>query len=184
MNLANLLTIIRIFLIPVFIILIGYNKPLWALIVFAIAGLTDALDGYIARKFNQETLLGKILDPIADKSLLISSFIFIYNSDLKVKFPFWYVVIVISRDMFILLGSLVIYFIKGNLKIEPSIFGKATTFFQILSIITILLANIIPINKFIIDSVIYVSSIFTILSAITYLNTGLEQLKNTDRQTE
>jgi cardiolipin synthase len=168
----------------VFIILIGYNKPLWALIVFAIAGLTDALDGYIARKFNQETLLGKILDPIADKSLLISSFIFIYNSDLKVKFPFWYVVIVISRDMFILLGSLVIYFIKGNLKIEPSIFGKATTFFQILSIITILLANIIPINKFIIDSVIYVSSIFTILSAITYLNTGLEQLKNTDRQTE
>ena len=184
MNLANLLTIIRIFLIPVFIILIGYNKPLWALIVFAIAGLTDALDGYIARKFNQETLLGKILDPIADKSLLISSFIFIYNSDLKVKFPFWYVVIVISRDMFILLGSLVIYFIKGNLKIEPSIFGKATTFFQILSIITILLANIIPINKFIIYSVIYVSSIFTILSAITYLNTGLEQLKNTDRQTE
>jgi len=178
MNLANILTIIRIFLVPLFIISIGYNKPLLALSIFAIAGLTDALDGYIARRFNQETLLGKILDPIADKFLLVSSFIFIYNSNFEVRMPFWYVVIVISRDIFILLGSLVIYLIKGNLKIEPSIFGKATTFFQIVSIITILVANIIPIDKHIIDGTIYISSIFTILSALTYLNMGLEQLKN------
>ncbi len=179
MNIANILTIIRIFLVPLFIIYIGYNKPLWALIIFAIAGLTDAIDGYIARKFNQETLLGKILDPIADKFLLVSSFIFIYNSNLEIRMPFWYVVIVISRDIFILLGSLVIYLIKGNLKIEPSIFGKATTFFQIVSIITILLANIIPLDRYLIDGSIYISSIFTILSALTYLHMGLEQLKNT-----
>ncbi|MDQ7055123.1 MAG: CDP-alcohol phosphatidyltransferase family protein [Persephonella sp.] len=66
-----------------------------------IAGLTDALDGFVARRFNQITTLGKILDPIADKALLISSFVFIYTSDLAVKFPYWYVVIVISRDIYI-----------------------------------------------------------------------------------
>ncbi len=176
MNLANILTILRIFLVPIFIISIGYNKPLLALTIFTIAGLTDALDGFIARKFNQETILGKVLDPIADKSLLISSFIFIHNSELDIKFPYWFVVIVISRDIFILLGSSVIYLLKGSLKVEPTIFGKATTFFQILSIIVILTANIIFVPYIIIDFVIYITTMFTIISALTYLQKGLKQI--------
>ena len=176
MNLANLLTILRIFLIPFFIISLGYNKPLIALIIFSIAGITDAIDGFIARKFNQETVLGKILDPIADKTLLISSFIFIYNSNLTVKFPYWFVVIVISRDIFILLGSSVIYLLKGNLKVEPTIFGKATTFFQILSIIIILSANILDVPYIIINIVMCITIAFTIISALTYLQNGLKQL--------
>ncbi|WP_457641919.1 CDP-diacylglycerol--glycerol-3-phosphate 3-phosphatidyltransferase [Persephonella sp.] len=177
MGLANQLTILRIFLVPVFIIFIGYNKPLYALITFFIAGLTDALDGYIARKFNQVTTLGKILDPIADKTLLVSSFIFIYNSDMVIKFPFWYVVLVISRDIYILAGSTLIYFIKGGLDVSPSIFGKATTFFQILSVIVILVANITFIENIYVNSVIYAATVFTILSTITYTYEGIQKLK-------
>ncbi len=177
MNLANQITILRIFLIPVFIILIGYNKPLYALIVFIVAGLTDALDGFVARRFNQITVLGKILDPIADKALLVSSFVFIYTSDLTVKFPYWYVVIVISRDVYILLGSALIYFLKGYLDVKPSVFGKATTFFQILSVITVLVANITVIPDWTVWGVIYTATFFTVLSTLTYTYDGIQQLK-------
>jgi len=177
MGLANQLTILRIFLIPVFVILIGYNKPLYALVVFIIAGLTDALDGFIARKFNQITTLGKILDPIADKALLVSGFIFIYTSDLQVKFPYWYVVIVISRDIYILLGSALIYFMKGYVDVRPSVFGKATTFFQIISVVAVLIANITYVPQIYIDWIIYTASFFTILSTITYTYDGFQQIK-------
>ena len=177
MGLANQLTILRIFLIPVFVILLGYNKPEYALAIFIIAGLTDALDGYVARKFNQVTTLGKILDPIADKGLLISSFIFIYTSNLSIKFPYWFVVIVISRDIYILLGSALIYFMRGNLEVHPSIFGKATTFFQIMSVIVVLLANITFIPDILVNGIIYSASFFTVLSTLTYTYDGLQQLK-------
>ncbi len=176
MGIANQITILRIFLIPVFVIFLGYNKPLYALITFLIAGVTDALDGFVARKLNQVTTLGKVLDPIADKALLISAFIFVYNSNLSVKFPYWFVVIVISRDVYIILGSLIIYLLKGNLEVRPSIYGKLTTFFQILSVLVILSANIIYIPLEIVYTVIYIATIFTVLSALTYTYEGLRQL--------
>ncbi len=178
MGLANQLTILRIFLIPVFIICLGYNKPICALSIFILAGITDALDGYIARKFNQITTLGKILDPIADKALLVSSFIFIYNSDLLVKFPFWFVVLVISRDIYILSGAALIYYLKGSLDVRPSVFGKATTFFQILSVVLVLCGNIFKIESVYINGVIYIATFFTVLSTITYTYEGFQQLKN------
>ncbi len=177
MGLANLLTIFRIFLIPVFIICLGYNKPLCALMVFAVAGITDALDGFVARKLNQITKLGKILDPIADKALLISSFIFIYNSNLSIKFPFWFVVLVISRDIYILSGAALIYYLKGSLEVKPSIFGKLTTFFQIITIITVLLINIINLPEVLLTIFIYITTFFTVLSTLTYTYEGIQQLK-------
>jgi len=166
-------------LVPIFIIFIGYNKPLYALLTFIIAGLTDALDGYIARKFNQITNLGKILDPIADKVLLVSAFIFIYNSNFEIKFPYWFIVLVISRDIYLIAGSTLIYFFKGFVKIKPSIFGKATTFFQILAVISILVANIflLPAEYLIyLNYMIYTTAFFTILSAVDYTYKGLYQL--------
>jgi len=177
LSIANYITVFRIFLIPVFIIFLGYGKPLYALVVFMVAGLTDALDGFIARKFNQITTLGKILDPIADKALLISSFVFIYVSDLPVKFPYWFVVIVISRDVYILLGSALIYLLKGYLDVRPSIFGKATTFFQILSVVVVLVANIIQIPELAVECCIYTAAFFTVLSTITYTYDGIQHLK-------
>ncbi len=178
MGIANQITILRIFLIPVFIIFLGYNKPLYALIVFVIAGVTDALDGFLARKLNQITTLGKILDPIADKALLLSAFIFIYNSNLDIKFPFWYVVIVISRDFYILTGSLLIYLLKGQIEIRPSILGKATTFFQILSVVVVLVANITFVSFEVIYATIYIATIFTFASAVGYTYEGIKQLTN------
>ena len=159
-----------------FIIFVGYNKPLYALLVFVIAGITDALDGYIARKFNMISTLGKILDPIADKALLISAFIFIYTSNLEIKFPFWLVVFVISRDIYLLSGSALIYFLKGNVKIKPSIFGKFTTFFQILSVIMMLTANIYSIPNIYINIILYITAFLTVISAITYTMDGLKQI--------
>ncbi len=176
MGLANQITILRIFLIPVFIIFLGYNKPLYALITFIVAGITDALDGFVARKLNQITTLGKILDPIADKVLLISAFIFIYNSNLEIKFPYWFVVIVISRDIYIVMGSLIIYVLKGSLNVRPSIYGKLTTFFQILSVVITLLANITYIPLQFVYTVIYIATIFTLISALTYTYDGFKQL--------
>lgn len=177
-NIANILTLTRLFLVPAFIIAIWYQKPLIALIIFTTAGLTDALDGYVARKFNQVSQFGKILDPIADKALLISAFVFIFNSQLQIKFPFWYVVLVISRDLYILAGSFIIYFIKGYLKVNPSIFGKATTFFQIATVIYTLLANINLnfYNEFIYDALLSTTFLFMILSSLTYTYDGFRQL--------
>lgn len=180
MGLANKLTLLRIFLVPLFIILLGYNQPLYALIVFTIAGLTDAIDGYIARKRDEITLFGKIVDPIADKTLLLSAFIFIYNSNLVYKFPFWFVVLVISRDMYILLGSALIYLIKGHLKVNPSVFGKATTFFQIGTVIYTLTINIDSrlYNEVVYDGLIGITVFMMVLSVLRYTYDGISQLNS------
>lgn len=180
MGLANKLTLIRIFLVPIFIISLGYNQPLIALIVFTVAGLTDALDGYIARKRNEITMFGKIVDPIADKTLLLSAFIFIYNSNLAIKFPFWLVVLVISRDIYILFGSFLIYLIKGHIRVHPSVFGKATTFLQISTVIYVLAVNI-EINLYntvLYESLITLTVLMMILSVARYSYDGLYQLNS------
>lgn len=180
MEIPNILTILRIILVPMFIIFIWYNLSVYALITFIVAGLTDALDGYIARKFKQETQLGKILDPIADKALLISAFIFLFNSKLQIKLPFWFVVIVISRDIYILAGSFLIYILKGYLKVKPSTFGKATTFFQIILIIYVLVSNIdISLyNERLFYTILSFNILFLALSTLTYTYDGLTQLNN------
>lgn len=180
-NLANILTLIRLLLVPVFIIALWYQKPFIAFVIFTVAGITDAIDGYIARKFNQVSQFGKIVDPIADKTLLVSAFIFIFNSQLPIKFPFWFVVLVISRDLYILAGSLLIYFIKGYLKVNPSVFGKATTFFQITTVIYTLLSNIDIsfYNEVFYDTLLGITLLFMVLSTLTYTYDGFRQLNMT-----
>lgn len=177
-NIANILTLIRLFLIPAFIIAVWYQKPLMALVIFTTAGLTDAVDGYVARRYNQVSQFGKILDPIADKALLITAFVFIFNSAFQIKFPFWYVVLVISRDIYILIGSFIIYFIKGYLNVNPSPFGKATTFFQISTVIYTLLSNIDIrfYNEIVYDGLLGITFLFMVLSALTYTYDGFKQL--------
>lgn len=183
MGLANKLTLLRIFLVPIFIILIGYSEPLYALIVFTVAGLTDAIDGYVARKRNEITQFGKIVDPIADKTLLLSAFVFIYNSSLMYKFPFWFVVLVISRDVYILLGSFLIYLIKGHLKVNPSIFGKMTTFLQIGTVIYVLGSNIYGgiYNSYIYDILLGITVFMMVLSILRYSYDGINQLNSMAR---
>jgi len=184
MNLPNKITIFRILLIPFFIATILYYGEgrtylrFVALAIFTIAALTDAIDGGIARSRDQVTELGVVLDPIADKMLIASAFISlstIKNLPVDLRIPPWAVITVISRDIIIILGSLVIYFMKGNVVIKPSWLGKVTTFFQMSAILAIL--AIFKYNKFL----IYPAVLLTGLSAVDYIWRGSKQLSETQK---
>lgn len=141
MNLANKITIARILLIPFFVALVLYSRIDLALWVFLLAVLSDALDGYIARTWKQKTKLGALLDPVADKFLIISAFVclvFVRGLPLIIKLPPYVPIVVISRDIIIVLGVILIYITKGDIEVRPSILGKITTFLQMLTIIFVL----------------------------------------------
>ncbi len=148
LNFANKITLFRILAVPFFIASVLYYSPqrdtlrYISLGIFLLAVISDVIDGYIARTCRQQTKGGAILDPLADKALLISAFICLYVKDgfpLGIKFPLWVILSVISRDVIILLGSMIIYIVHGDLEIVPTKLGKLTTFFQTLCIIGILL---------------------------------------------
>ena len=142
MNLPNFLTILRILLIPCFLGFMLYYKPgenefrTVALFVFLLAVFTDALDGFLARIWRQKTKLGSFLDPLADKLLLITAYLVLtLNTELSVRIPLWVTIIVISRDIIILSGVVLIVVMTGDIKIRPAPSGKITTFFQMATII-------------------------------------------------
>ena len=179
MNLANRITIFRVLLIPFFIACLLYYSEskdffrLAALAIFAVATITDAIDGGIARSRGQITDLGTILDPIADKLLISSAFIslaILKNIPDTLRIPAWAALTVISRDIVIIIGFAVIYFMKGNVVVKPSWLGKVTTFFQMMAILTVL--AIFKYNQFF----IYPAVFFTILSGIDYIWRGSKQL--------
>jgi cardiolipin synthase len=141
MNLANKISIARIISIPFFIAAIVYSRMDLALLVFILAVVSDGVDGFVARTLKQKTQLGTILDPIADKMLLMSAYIcFSVASNIPghLRLPPYVPIVVISRDVMIVLGSVIIYLIKGDIKVSPSILGKVTTFFQMITIVCIL----------------------------------------------
>jgi len=138
MNLPNYITLARVVLVPFFINFMIYGYYGTALAVFAVACLTDALDGMIARITNQQTELGAFLDPLADKLLIISAFVTLAQLGML---PLWLVVIVVSRDVILVLGSLVLYFMGHQFKSRPSIFGKITTVLQLLVVTLSLVMN-------------------------------------------
>jgi cardiolipin synthase (CMP-forming) len=147
----NLLTVFRMVLIPVFVSLLFYQRFILALIVFVSAGITDGLDGLLARRFNQKSQLGTILDPIADKLMLVTAFVVLsmravfpqpLPSHLPV--PFWVTVAVISRDVFILVGAAAINVVTGFRGFRPSVLGKVNTVVQIVAIATIIFAASVP----------------------------------------
>ena len=139
MNWPNRITLLRIFLIPFFIGALIYGHLDRALWIFAGAVLTDAVDGYLARTYSQQTRLGGVLDPLADKLLLTTAFIslsMVHN--LPIRLPPWIPLVVISRDIMIVLGAALIHINTGRLDIRPSIWGKMTTFLQMSTILGIL----------------------------------------------
>ena len=169
MNLPNTLTLLRVVLIPLFVILI-INKHLdWALLTFAIAGITDGLDGLIARLTRQRTELGAYLDPIADKLLLFAGFISLAIIEV---IPSWLVVIVVARDVVILMGFLVMFLTGWHPKINPSFLSKTTTTFQIVTILFVLMAWYFPAFRHLSMVAVYGTAIITILSGIQYVYIG------------
>jgi cardiolipin synthase len=145
-NWANRITFVRFFLIPIFIILVVYYQPgheglkVAATIIFLVAVLTDAVDGYIARIKGQRTELGTFLDPAADKLLLISAFVCLsLNHRFPIRLPLWVPIIVIGRDIIIVLGLAIVYMVSGSVKVEPNFLGKTTTFLQMMTVLAVLL---------------------------------------------
>ncbi len=179
MNVANKITILRVLLTPIFFGLVLYYKPeqdylrFIALTIFVIAVLTDAMDGFLARFLKQKTPLGTIMDPIADKFLLITSFIALTVWSGSIKLPLWLPIVVVSRDIIIVIGVVVIFLTNGNIKIAPSILGKLTTFFQMMAITSVLL--LYKHSGYIWDLAV----IFTLLSGIDYVFRGAKQLNGT-----
>jgi len=179
MNFANKVTIFRILATPFFIGTILYYTPerdylrFISLGIFLLAVLSDAIDGYIARTKSQRTKAGTILDPLADKILLSSAFICMYTKgslNWGLNLPLWIVLVVITRDIIILLGSAVIYIVKQNLVLVPTKWGKFTTTFQMLSIICVLLRFSWTIYVW------WTTALLTVISGIQYIRGGSKVL--------
>src|SRR6266480_4522408 len=177
LTVPNMLTVFRMVLIPIFVSLLFYQKFWWALAIFVIAGVTDGLDGLLARRFAQESQLGTILDPIADKLMLVSAFIVLTMRSVfpqplpsHLPVPFWVTIAVISRDIFITVGALAINIMTGFRGFRPSWLGKLNTAVQILAITAIMFSASVPIGSGYYLPTIY-TSVFTlaILSGIHYV---------------
>jgi cardiolipin synthase len=187
-TLPNLLTMFRMALIPVFVSLLYSRKFAWALGVFVLAGLTDGLDGLLARRLNQGSQLGTILDPIADKLLLVTSFIVLsipaiapHPLPRHFPIPFWVTVVVISRDIFIIVGAAAINIVTGFRRFRPSWLGKINTTVQILAIAAILIAASYPSVSGYLPTVYTTVFGFAVLSGIHYIFFA-SRLLNEERQ--
>jgi cardiolipin synthase len=172
MGLANWLTVLRILLIPVFVSLLVYKQRGPALAVFLAAALTDLLDGYVARQRGSQSRLGAFLDPLADKLLLVSSFVTL--TWLR-ALPFWIAAVVISRDLILMVGALAIHMAGGRITPRPTPAGKAATFFQVLTVLIGLLAPFYTVPGAV-RVAMWLAAIFTVVSGLQYIAQGMRFL--------
>jgi cardiolipin synthase len=173
LNLPNCLTILRIVSIPVFLIFLTDDRFGTALVVFVLAGITDSLDGAIARLTNSRTKLGAYMDPLADKMLILSAFVVLASMDV---IPRWLTVVVISREVVILIGYLSLFLLTQELmEIRPSAISKAATFFHLATLSAVLLslwkAGTVPLGTR--STLFGVTGIVTAISGFHYMYRGL-----------
>ena len=169
MNLPNIITCLRIALVPVFLLLLIYDKYGLALGVFVAAGMTDAIDGAIARMMNQKTELGMFLDPLADKFLVLTAFIALALMD---KLPLWLAETVIARDVVIVAGSLYLYKRGLKKKIKPVLLGKVTTF-MLITLLVVALVGVYLNREFdLTEYLVWITAALLIISGIQYLFRG------------
>lgn len=171
LNLANQLTLLRLVLVPAFALLTLYGELGWALVVFVIAGITDGLDGLVARMTNQRTAIGAWLDPMADKLLLLTTFIVLSlpGIGLTNRLPLWLTVLIISRDVVIVLTVAVITLALGPRTFRPSFLGKAATATYIVTSVIVMLFNYLKQTSVLVDVGIYASLALTIVSGMHYV---------------
>ena len=164
----NQLTLLRMMFLPFIVIKLVEGHYSWALTLFVLAGLSDGLDGVLARTLNQQTVMGQYLDPIADKLLLSTMFLVL---SILHKIPWKFTVVVFSRDISILAASAVLYAIAGLRDFRPSIFGKANTFAQVAAVFFVLLLAIDNARWISIARLTFLRAafIFTIISAMHYV---------------
>ncbi len=191
-NLATCLTISRFFLVPVFIYYFLADDFTWAVITLIIASITDVTDGLLARRFNMSTNLGSVLDPLADKFLMMISFIVLSAKDV---FPPWLALIVIGRDFYIVFGLMYIYYVRRvQVVIKPSRLSKSTTFAQfvllVMSFIKVyivkreigLTSNYQQLFLNVQHAMVYVAAMLTIVTFVQYTQMGLKMLRENQRR--
>jgi len=188
MTTANKITICRILLIPLFVwLMLDYIRQYnsgedreWergiACVIFATAAISDGIDGYIARRYHQKTELGTFLDPLADKALLVSAMVLLsvrYHGGTPFEMlPLWFPVLVISRDLILLAGTVLIHMITGRVTARPRLVGKCATFFQMIALGWVML-RLQPAPH---EWPVYTASFFTFVSGIWYIFDGIKQL--------
>ena len=173
MTIPNIITMIRILLTPVFVIYVINDKLLTGLVVLIICGVSDGLDGLIARVFKQKSRLGSYLDPLADKIILVSAFIAL---SIRGFLPSWLTVVVISRDVLILMGVIILYLNDVDLNIKPVISSKITTCFQFVTVIAVLAEEYLVGLQGYYPYLYYITAIFTIISFSQYLYQWLKTM--------
>src|SRR4029453_13426265 len=168
---ANQLTLLRMLLIPAFVILVLYGQLGWALIVFVTAGITDGLDGLIARRSGQHTQLGAWLDPMADKLLLVTTYVVLTLPGLGLanRLPLWLTVLIISRDVIIVLTVTIVNLAIGRRTFRPSIYGKTATATYILTAVFAMLFNYLGYHSVVVDVFVYASLAITLISSLHYI---------------
>ena len=179
LNIPNFITISRVIAIPFFIVAISYHYNGIALAIFVACGVTDGLDGFIARTYHQRTEIGAFLDPLADKLLLTSSFITLTVLDTPNKLPFWLIVTVISRDIIIPFGIAILLVFGTKLQMAPTRVGKATTVVQITLIILVLFFNYTgDYRPAIIQPLCWLTFAITLISGLDYVYKGVQLLNS------
>ncbi len=168
---ANQLTLLRMLLIPAFVILVVYGYLGWALIVFMAAGITDGLDGLAARRGDQRTSLGAWLDPAADKLLLVTTFVVLTlpNLGLANRLPIWLTVLIISRDVGIVLTVAIVNLAVGPRTFRPSMYGKIATATYIFTAVAAMLFNYLGYHSLVVDAFVYASLAVTLVSSLHYI---------------
>tara|TARA_B100001996_G_C18653979_1_gene590507 strand:- start:244 stop:798 length:555 start_codon:yes stop_codon:yes gene_type:complete len=183
MNLPNLITISRLLLTPYIVWLLLIESYFLGFIFFLISGISDALDGFIAKRFNQKTLLGSYLDPIADKFLIVSAIVLLgYNGYV----PIWLIIIIVSRDIAIFGAVIISWMLGTNLRIEPLIISKINTFLQLFYIV--MTFAVILNNEFLTELILsihdvttYLIAVSTILSWLFYLRVWLINVNSVNK---
>ena len=172
-TIPNLLTFLRMALIPVFASLLFYGDSHWALFVFIVAGVSDGVDGYLARRFKQESELGTIIDPIADKLLMTTAFVVLSLPNVMepvrhLPIPFWVTAAVIGRDILILTVAGAINVMTGFKGFKPSWLGKLSTFVQVVAVTLILIASVSG-YSFYLPTVYFIVVLLAVASGIHYI---------------
>ncbi|MEO6588215.1 MAG: CDP-alcohol phosphatidyltransferase family protein [Pyrinomonadaceae bacterium] len=168
LTIPNLLTFSRMALIPVFASLLFYGYSSWALVVFFIAGVSDGIDGFVARRFNQESELGTIIDPIADKLLMTVAFVILTLPNVlqptrHLPVPFWVTAAVIGRDILIITVAWVINVMTGFRGFKPSWLGKLSTLVQVAAVTLILVAAVFGYS-------FYLPTVYTVVVALAFFS--------------
>ena len=173
MNLPNALTLFRILLVPAFLIAVIYGWLATALVLFITAGITDLLDGVLARRYGHETILGSFLDPVADKLLMTVSFISLAVIGLL---PPWLGVLAVSKDLFVVIGTAVLYFSGQPVAAVPTLWGKQTTFLQIVTLGLVLLFSVAEGDPRVLGPLFILTGAVTAFSGLHYIISGLRSL--------